>query len=47
VVDDWEHSAKEEQVTRLYRFDVGAKWRWGSLELNAEVEQPAFCIVQL
>jgi hypothetical protein len=43
VVDNWEHSAKEKQVARLYRLDVGAKRRRGGWELNAKVEQPALC----
>jgi hypothetical protein len=40
VVDDWEHSAKEEQVAGLYCFDVGAERRRGGRELNAKVERP-------
>ena len=41
VVYNGEHPAKEEQVTRLYRLDVGAKRRRGGRELNAKVLQPA------
>ena len=37
VVHNWEHSAKEEQVARRYRLDVGAKRRGGGWELNPKV----------
>ena len=47
VVDNWEHAAKEEQITRLYRLDVSAKRRWGFWELNSKVLQPAICTAQL
>src|SRR5580704_14681258 len=41
VVDDREHPAKEKQVAGFYRLNVGSKWRWGSRELNAKLQQPA------
>ena len=47
VVDDWEHSAKEEQVACLYRLDVSTKRRRGGWELDAKVEQPAVCTARL
>src|ERR1700722_3031089 len=47
VIDDWEHSAKEEQVAGLYCFDVGAERRGGGWELNAKVEQPTVCAARL
>jgi hypothetical protein len=36
AVHNWEHSAKEEKVARLHRFDVSAKQRRGGRELNAK-----------
>jgi hypothetical protein len=47
VVHNWEHPAKVEQVARLYRLDVSAKWRRGRWELNAKVLQPAICTARL
>jgi hypothetical protein len=47
VVHNWEHSAKEEKVACLHRFDVSAKRRRGGWELNAKVLQPAICTAQV
>jgi hypothetical protein len=41
VVNDWEHSAEEEEVAGLYGLDVGAEWRRGGGELNTKVLQAA------
>ena len=46
VVDHREHPAKEEQVARLYRLDVGAERRRGGWELNAQLLQPAIRTAQ-
>jgi hypothetical protein len=43
VVDNREHSAKEEQIARLQRLDVTAEWRWRGRELNTQLLQPALC----
>jgi hypothetical protein len=45
VVHNWEHSAKEEKVARLHRFDVSAKWASG--RLGAECQGPAICTAQV
>src|SRR5262245_41675453 len=47
VVHNWEHSAKEEKVACLHRFDVSAKRRRGGWELNVKVLQPAICNAQV
>src|SRR5215467_12598230 len=47
VIDNREHPAQEEKVTRLHRLDISAKWRRGHRELNAKVLQSAICTVWL
>src|SRR5580698_6691102 len=46
VVNNWEHSAKEKQVARLYRLDVRTKRCRRRWELNAKLLQPAFCAIR-
>jgi hypothetical protein len=43
MIDDWEHPAEKEQVTRLERLHIGAEWRGDRWKLNAKVLQPAIC----
>ena len=47
VIDNWEHPAKKEKVTRLYRLDISTKRRRGGWELNAKVLQSAICTAWL
>src|SRR5215467_12620933 len=47
VIDNWEHPAEEEKITRLYRLDISAKGRRGRREPNAKVLQSAICTVWL
>src|ERR1700722_16846143 len=43
VIDDWEHSAKKDQVTRLECLHIGAEWRGDGWKLNAKILQPEIC----
>ena len=47
VIDDWEHSAKKEQVTRLHCLDVSAQWCRSGRELYAKALQPAISAARL
>jgi len=47
VINNWDHTAEKEKVTRLYGFDVCAERRGGVWKLNAKLVQPALCAVRL
>ena len=43
VIDNWDHTAEKEKVTRLYGFDVCAEGRGGGWKLNAQLFKPTLC----